>query len=95
MITNFSAGARAGTFSAIAAATVLPVAIRSTWPDTKAAMVALLSSKRLTVASGGAEAVSACSSIAPRVAPMVLPLRSAALATAIALVPNTPEKNGA
>ena len=43
-----------------------------------AAIVALLSSKRLTVASGGAEAVSACSSIAPRVAPMVLPLRSAA-----------------
>ena len=29
--------------SAMTAATVLPVAIRSTWPDTKAAMVALLS----------------------------------------------------
>ena len=55
LMTNFSVGARAGTFSAMAAATVLPVAIRSTWPETNAAMVALLSSKRLMVASGGAE----------------------------------------
>ena len=79
----------------MAAATVLPVAIRSTWPETKAEIVALLSSKRLTVASGGAIFDSSCSSIAPRVAPMVLPLRSATPFTASALVPNTPEKNGA
>ena len=43
-MTNFSTGGRAGTFSAMAAATVLPVAIRSTWPEMKAEMVALLSS---------------------------------------------------
>ncbi len=34
-MTNFSIGARCGFRSAIAAATVLPVAIRSTWPETK------------------------------------------------------------
>ena len=95
-MTNFSNGARCGLRSAITAATVLPVAIRSTWPDTKAAMVALLSSKRLMVASAGARFDSACSSMAPRVAPTVLPVRSAGFVDlAMSLVPNTPEKNGA
>jgi hypothetical protein len=71
LITNCSVGARAGTFSAMAAATVLPVAMRSTWPETKAAMVALLSSKRLMVASDGAVFDSSCSSMAPMVLPLI------------------------
>ena len=44
LITNFEVGARAGLFSAMAAATTLPVAMMSTWPERNAAMVALLSS---------------------------------------------------
>jgi hypothetical protein len=60
-----------------------------------AAMVVLLSSKRFTVVVGGAIFVSSCSSIAPRVAPTVLPARSSTLESPTFFAPNTPEKNGA
>ncbi len=75
-------------------ATEAPVAITCTWPETKAETVALLSSKRLTSAPGGAIFVSSMSSMAPRVTPTVLPPRSAADFSAIALGANTAWKNG-
>ena len=68
---------------------VAPVATACTWPDTKAATVALLSSKRLTSAVGGAILVSSMSSMAPRVTLTVLPARSAGVFTASALGANT------
>ena len=95
MITNFMHRRRRGFRSAMTAATVLPVAIRSTWPETKAEMVALLSSKRLMVASGGAVLrqrlfLDGAARGADRLAGQV-----GGLLTLMSLVPNTPEKNGA
>src|ERR1700753_658734 len=89
LMMNFGSGRRGGFFARIAAATMLPAAISSTWPERKAWMVALLSSKRLIVAFG-AICVNAISSSAPRVAPTVLPVRSAGLAHLVAEGTNTP-----
>src|SRR5215472_7365846 len=90
---NFSNGARSGLRSAITAETVLPVAIKSTWPDKKAAIVALLLSKRLMLALAGARFDNDWSSTAPRVTATVVPARSAGLSTLMSLVPKTFYKN--
>ncbi len=94
LITNLTSGRRGGFFARIAAATMLPAAISWTCPDRNAWIVALLSSKRLIVAFG-ASCDSAISSSAPRVAPTVLPVRSAGVLTFTSDGPNTPWKYGA
>ncbi len=75
-------------------ATEAPVAMACTWPATKAETVALLSSRRLTSAVGGASLVISMSSMAPRVTATVLPARSAKLLTGSALAANTAWKKG-
>jgi hypothetical protein len=73
---NLVSGRFFGLRAMIAAATTLPVATYSTWPERNAAIVALLSSKRLMVVPGGAIFVISRSSSAPRVTPIALPARS-------------------
>src|SRR3990167_4879865 len=75
-------------------ATEAPRATNCTWPAVNAAMVALLSSKRLVSTPAGATLPSSWSSMAPRVTPTDLPARSAKLLTAIFLGPNTAWKKG-
>ena len=82
-------GTLAGFFSAIAAITTLPLAISSTCPERYAAMVELLSSKRLITAPLGATALSSMSSIEPRVTLMVLPAIASIPAMATSAGPNT------
>ena len=79
----------AGFLAIMLPATEAPVAISCVCPATKAATVALLSSKRLMSAPAGASLVNSWSSRAPRVTPTLLPPKSAKLFTFMLLAANT------
>ncbi len=95
LITNLETGARPGLFSAIAAATTLPVAMMSTWPGEEGGDGGVVVLVALDGVVGGASLLISCSSMAPRVAPTVLPARSSGFSILASFRPNTPWKNGA